>query len=78
MIKASLKGEQRNWDKYLGCLAGANWATIHENTGLTSNLMMLGRENHIPAEVMFGQHTHEANTTYGDSVEAERADATCP
>ena len=23
MIRAYLKGEQRNWDKYLGCLAGA-------------------------------------------------------
>ena len=29
MIKAYLKGEQRHWDKHLGCLAGAYWATIH-------------------------------------------------
>ena len=55
MIKAYLKGEQRNLDdKHLGCLTGAYWATIHESTGLTPNLMMLGRENCIPAEVMFG------------------------
>ena len=68
MIIAYLKGEQRNWDKHLGFLAGAYWAMIHESTGLTPNLMMLGREIHIPAEVMFGQHTHEANTIYGDFV----------
>ena len=66
MIKVYLKGKQRNQDKHLGCLAGAYQATIHKSTGLTPNVMRLGRENHIPAEVVFGQHTHKANATYGD------------
>ena len=30
--------------------------------------MMLGRENCIPAEVMFGHRTLEANRTYGNFV----------
>ena len=54
MIKVYLKGEQRNWDKHLGCLAAAYQGTIHESTGLTLNLMMLGKETRMPAEVMFG------------------------
>ena len=66
MIKAYLREDQRNLDKYLGCLAGTHHATILEITGLTPNRMMLGRENCIPVEVMFGQHTHKTNTTYGD------------
>ena len=66
--KNLLKGEQRNWDKYLGCLAGVYQTTIYKGTGLTPTLMMLGKENHIPSEVVFGQHTHEANTTHKDFV----------
>ena len=54
MIKAYLKGKQRNWDKHLGCLAAAYQGTIHESMGPTLNLMMLGRETRMPAEVMFG------------------------
>ena len=68
MIKAYLKGEQRNWDKHLGCLAVAYRGTRHESTGLSPNLMMLGRETRMPAEVMCGQHTHGANETYGEYV----------
>ena len=35
---------------------------------MTQNLVMFGRENCIPIEVMFGDHTHEANRIYGDFV----------
>ena len=68
MIKAYLKGEQRNWDKQLGCLVAAYQGTIHESTGLTPYLMMLGRETRMLAEVMFGQHSHESNEIYGEYV----------
>ena len=44
MIKKYLKGEQENWDLNLGCLASAYRATPQEATGLTPNLLMLGRE----------------------------------
>ena len=42
MIKVYLKGQQTDWDKHLGFLAGAYRGSIHESTGLTPNLMMLG------------------------------------
>ena len=69
MIKAYLKGEQRNWDKHLGCLATAYRGTRHESTGLLPNLMMLGKEARMPAEVMCGQHTQKASGTYGQYVQ---------
>ena len=68
MIKAYLMGEQRNWDKHLGCLAAAYRGTRHESTGLSPNLMMLVRETRVLAEVMCGQHIQEANETYGEYV----------
>ena len=44
MIKSYLKGQQHNWDQHLGCLAAAYWATPHESTGMTPNLLMFGRK----------------------------------
>ena len=54
MIKAYLRGEQENWDLNLGCLAAAYRACPHENTGLSPNLLMLGREVCIPSELVYG------------------------
>lgn len=64
MIKAYLKGQQRNWDLNLGCLAAAYRATPHDTTNLTPNLLMLGREVRLPAEVMFGT----GKTPVGDQI----------
>ena len=73
MIKAYLRGEQTDWDRYLGCLAGAYRATIQESTGLTPNLLMLGREVRLPAEVMFGSvDTTSEVASYGEYVEKLR------
>ena len=42
MIRAYLKGEQSEWDLHLGCLTTAFRSS--ESTGLTPNMLMLGRE----------------------------------
>ena len=70
MIKAYLKGEQNEWDRNLGCLAGAYRATVHDSTGMTPNLLMLGREVRLPSEIMYRDHKVDDvdNTTYGDYV----------
>ena len=52
MIKSYLRGEQTNWDINLGCLAGAYRSSPNESTGLTPNLMMLGREVTLPFEII--------------------------
>ena len=54
MVKAYLVGEQDEWDLHLGLLAGAYRATPNEATKLTPNLMTIGREVRLPADLIFG------------------------
>ncbi|KAH3887973.1 hypothetical protein DPMN_011995 [Dreissena polymorpha] len=54
MVRAFLVGEQDAWDENLGCLAGAYRCTIQESTRLSPNMLVLGREVCMPAEVIFG------------------------
>ena len=68
-------GQQCNWDQYLGCLAATYQATPHESTGMTPNLLMFGRDNRMPIEVIFGVSrtpTQEEVTSYGDYVDTMR------
>ena len=71
MIRAYLTGEQNNWDLNLGCLAAAYRATPNESTKLTPNLLMLGKEVRLPAEIAFGSSTvsNETVSSYGEYVE---------
>ena len=75
MVKAYLCGEQKDWDLYLGCLAGAYRATPNESNKLTQNLLMMGREVRLPAELVFGSlgtyHNQEI-ASYGDYVDSLR------
>ena len=54
MIKAYLKGEQEDWNLNLGCLAAAFRATPNASSGFTPNMLTLGREVRIPAELRSG------------------------
>ena len=75
MIKAYLCGEQTEWDLHLGCLAGAYRATPNESTRLTPNMLTMGREVRLPAELVFGStntYNGEEITTYGDYVDILR------
>ena len=74
MIKAYLRGEQENWDLHLGCLAAAYRATPHESTGLTPNLVMLGREVRLPTELIYGGKANMYNfDSYGEYVDNLRS-----
>ena len=68
MIKAYLKGEQKDWDKHLGCLAGAYRASKHESTGFTPNFLMFGKEVRLPAELMYCPPPGEKISSYGEYV----------
>lgn len=71
MIKAYLCGEQDQWDKNLGCLAAAYRSTPHESTGMTPNLLMMGREVRLPSELVFSRnHKSEETTSHVDYVAA--------
>ncbi len=54
MVKAYLTGEQDEWDLNLGCIAGAYRSTSSETTKLTPNLLTMGREVRMPADLIFG------------------------
>lgn len=65
MIRAYLKGEQSDWDLHLGCLTSVFRSS--ESTGLTPNMLVLGREVRTPLELQFG-HISEKIVSYGDYV----------
>ena len=75
MIKAYLKGQETDWDLYLGCLAAAYRSTPQESTGLTPNLIMLGREVRLPSEIVFGNRgiKRDEITSYGQYVDQLRS-----
>lgn len=52
MIKSYIKEDRTEWDLYLGCLGAAYRSSVHESTGVSPNLLMLGREVRIPSEVI--------------------------
>ena len=66
MIVAFVKNNQKHWDKYIPLLTAAYRSTVHPSTGFTPNLMMLGREVHLPVDLLFprpapeeAKETHE-------------------
>jgi hypothetical protein len=67
MITSYLCGEQTNWDLNLGFLAGAYRASPNETTGLSPNLLMLGREVLMPYDL----------TKEGSSVMFDLKETTC-
>ena len=76
MIRAYLCDEQDEWDLHLGCLAGAYRATPHETTKMTPNLLTMGREVRLPAELLFGSACSAQGdevTSYGDYVDILRS-----
>ena len=69
MIKSYIRGNDEDWDQNLGCLTAAYRATVHESTGATPNLLMLGREVRLPAEVMLGRGKDEKEiASYGGFI----------
>ncbi|XP_045161051.2 uncharacterized protein LOC123525957 [Mercenaria mercenaria] len=74
MVRAYLVGEQDEWDVNLGCLAGAYRATPHESTKLTPNLLAMGHEVRLPADLIFGHKDirTEERPTCGEYVQDMR------
>ena len=71
MIRAYQCDEQDEWDLHLGCLAGA-----YRSTRLTPNLLTMGREVRLPAELLFGStgtQNGEEITSYGEYVDLLRS-----
>ena len=48
MIAVYTKQNETDWDKHLPILTAAYQSCVHEKTGYTSNLLLLGREANLP------------------------------
>ena len=53
MIKCYILDDKAEWDLHLQCIAAAYRSSMHESTGMTPNLMMLGREVCLPVDIIF-------------------------
>jgi len=69
--KAYLSEEQDDWDLHLQCIASAYNSTTHESTGLTPNMMILGREVRRPAELQYPQVRFSAISRGNESAYVE-------
>ena len=52
-LRCFLGQQQRQWDTYLPSLGMSVRSMVNRNTGFTPNFLQLGREIHMPADVMF-------------------------
>ena len=54
MLRTFVNKDPRGWDTRIYLCAAAYRATVHDSTGCTPNLLMLGRDVTMPADIMFG------------------------
>ena len=54
MIAVYTNQNQTDWDKHLPMPTVTYRSCVHEKTGYTSNLLMLGREVNLPIELVLG------------------------
>jgi len=68
MVRAFLTDVQGDWDLYLGCLAGAYRSTPQRSTGVSPNLLAIGRETRLPPELQFPTVHRESDVSVGQLV----------
>ena len=52
MLRGKIKEDQKDWDLQLPACMMAYRSAVHESTGVSPNLLMLGREVEVPLDVM--------------------------
>ena len=53
-LRCYLAGRQELWDQYLPTLGMAIRATVNRSTGYTPNMLVLGHEINMPADILYG------------------------
>ena len=54
MIAIYVDKHQRNWDENLALLTSAYRTCTHDSTGYSPNMLMLGRDVHLPIDLLLG------------------------
>ena len=66
-VKYFLGKAQNKWDQHVQQIAGDIQASVNRSTGFTPNMLKLGREVNIPAQLMF-PNVKEKHEDYGEYV----------
>jgi len=66
-VRCFLGKSQDKWDLHVQQIAGALRASVNRSTGYTPNMLMLGREVNIPAQLMF-PNVQTSYPEYGEFV----------
>ena len=55
MLKSFVNENRDNWDDLLPYMLMAYRSTVHDSTGFSPNMLMLGREVSLPVDLMYGK-----------------------
>lgn len=73
------KEDRKDWDEALPFVMMAYRSTPQESTGLTPNMLMLGREVRTPTDLQYpppeGDHEYECHTEYAEWVRSVQREA---
>ena len=72
VLGKTVANHQRDWDVRLSFAMAAYRASRHESTGYTPNLLTLGREVRMPADIVYGSLDETPNESYDSYVENVR------
>ena len=73
MISSFVDKRQHNWDEHLPLLTSAYRSAVHESTGFSPNLLMLGREVRTPIEIALGVDRPDTDLRDHDDYAADIA-----
>ena len=69
MLTMYCEEKQNTWDEHLPYVMLAYRSSIHDSTGFTPNMMMLGREVELPIQVAIGRPSEEKTNKPEDYVQ---------
>ena len=77
MLRGKIKEDQKDWDLQLPACMMAYWGAVHESTGVTPNLLMLGRELEVPLDAITEAppDSPSLKTDYAQAVQKRLASA---
>ena len=63
MLTMYCESKQNTWDEHLPYVMLAYWSSVHDSTGFSPNMMMLGREVELPLQVVVGMPHEDQEQT---------------
>ena len=67
-VRCFVGRDQGSWDKLLPQIAGALGTSVNRHTGFTPNMLILGREVNMPADLVFPSASRDECAYIGDYV----------